>query len=251
MKRRQFLAGAVAAGPVIGLAAAGRAVAAETPPARAAVPAKPQTAGDTKPPAEVQRLTTGGKVGSDFMVDCLKALNIEYVTSCPGSTFRGMQESLINYGMNSKPEFITCIHEEASVAMAHGYAKIAGKPLASLVHGVVGLQHSSMAIYNAFCDQVPAVVLAGNVGQGTQRRPGDRVPDRSAEVRPRRVRPVGEEAEREEDGDGSRRDRLRFPDEVCPAEGRLTARRHHAASQRSASANPAGRGNASRSASVE
>jgi thiamine pyrophosphate-dependent acetolactate synthase large subunit-like protein len=83
-----------------------------------------------------------------------------------------LQESIINYGKNSKPEFITCIHEEASVAMAHGYVKIAGKPLASMVHGVVGLQHSSMAIYNAFCDQVPAIVLAGNVGQGTQRRPG-------------------------------------------------------------------------------
>ena len=172
MKRRQFLAGAVAAGPVMGLAAASRAVATETPPARAAVPAKPQTAGDTKTPAEAQKLVTSNKVGSDFMVDCLQALNIDYVASCPGSTFRGMQESIINYGMNSKPEFITCMHEEASVAMAHGYAKIAGKPLAAMVHGVVGLQHSAMAIYNAFCDQVPAIVLAGNVGQGTQRRPG-------------------------------------------------------------------------------
>jgi acetolactate synthase I/II/III large subunit len=173
MKRRQFLAGAVAAGPVIGLAAAtSRAVAADTAPARAAVPAKPQTAGDTKPPAEPQKLVTSNKVGSDFMVDCLKTLSIDYVASCPGSTFRGLQESIINYGMNSKPEFITCMHEEASVAMAHGYAKIAGKPLAAMVHGVVGLQHSAMAIYNAFCDQVPAIVLAGNVGQGTQRRPG-------------------------------------------------------------------------------
>ncbi|HEX3485516.1 MAG TPA: thiamine pyrophosphate-dependent enzyme [Micropepsaceae bacterium] len=172
MKRRQFLAGAVAAGPVIGLASATRAVGAETAPAKSAVPAKPQTAGDTQPPKEVQKLVTGGKVGGDFMVDCMRALNIDYVTSCPGSTFRGLQESIVNYGMNSKPEFITCIHEEASVAMAHGYAKIAGKPLASMVHGVVGLQHSSMAIYNAFCDQVPAIVLAGNVGQGTARRPG-------------------------------------------------------------------------------
>jgi thiamine pyrophosphate-dependent acetolactate synthase large subunit-like protein len=157
---------------LIGLAAATRAVAAETAPAKAAVPAKPQTAGDTKAPAEAQKLVTSGRVGSDFMVDCLKALNIDYVASCPGSTFRGLQESIINYGMNSKPEFITCVHEEASVAMSHGYAKIAGKPMAAMVHGVVGLQHSSMAIYNAFCDQVPSIVMAGNVGNGTQRRPG-------------------------------------------------------------------------------
>ena len=171
IKRRQFLVGAAAAGPVMGLAATGKVVAAETAPARA-VPAKPQTAGDVNPPGEARRLVTTGRVGADFMVDCLKSLNIDYVASCPGSTFRGLQESIINYGMNSKPEFITCIHEEASVAMCHGYAKIAGKPMASMVHGVVGLQHSSMAIYNCFSDQVPALVMAGNVGNGTQRRPG-------------------------------------------------------------------------------
>ncbi len=171
IKRRQFLAGAVAAGPVIGLATASKALAAETP-AKAAVPAKPQTAGDTKPPQEVQKIVTSNKVGGDFMVDCLRSLNVDYVASTPGSTFRGLQESIINYGMNSKPEFITTIHEEASVAMAHGYSKIAGKPMATMVHGVVGLQHSSMAIYNCFCDQAPALVMAGNVGQGTQRRPG-------------------------------------------------------------------------------
>jgi acetolactate synthase-1/2/3 large subunit len=171
MKRRQFLAGAVAAGPIIGLGGAGKAVA-QTAPAKAAVPARPQTAGDTQAPSALPKITTNGKVGGDFMVDCLKALNIDYVASCPGSTFRGLQESIINYGMNSKPEFITCLHEEASVAMAHGYAKIAGKPLATMVHGVVGTQHASMAIYNCFADQAPCLVLAGNVGQGTQRRPG-------------------------------------------------------------------------------
>jgi acetolactate synthase I/II/III large subunit len=171
LKRRQFLAGAVAAGPVLGLSATGKALAQEQA-ALPSVPAKPQTAGDTQVPSELPKLTTSGKVGGDFMVDCLKALDIDYVASCPGSTFRGLQESIINYGMNSKPEFITCLHEEASVAMGHGYAKIAGKPLATMVHGVVGTQHASMAIYNCFSDQAPCLIMAGNVGQGTQRRPG-------------------------------------------------------------------------------
>jgi acetolactate synthase I/II/III large subunit len=170
IKRRHFLAGAVAAAPIAGLAGVGRAAAQES--GRSSVPAKPQTAGDTQPPREMPPLVTGGKVGGDYMVDVLKALDIDYVASTPGSTFRGLQESIINYGMNKKPEFITTIHEEASVALAHGYAKISGKPMASMVHGVVGLQHSSMAIYNAFCDQVPIVVMAGNVGAGTKRRPG-------------------------------------------------------------------------------
>ena len=77
-----------------------------------------------------------------------------------GSSFRGLHESLINYGGNKKPEFITCIHEEASVAMAHGYFKIEGKPLLVLAHGTVGMQHASMAIYNAWCDRVPVICSA-------------------------------------------------------------------------------------------
>ncbi|HMF27941.1 MAG TPA: thiamine pyrophosphate-binding protein, partial [Candidatus Cybelea sp.] len=171
IKRRQFLAGAVAAAPAMGLAAAVKPAAAQET-ARASVPARPQTAGDTQTPSGLPKITTSGKVGGDFMVDVLKTLDIDFVASCPGSTFRGLQESIINYAMNKKPEFITCMHEEASVAMAHGYAKIAGKPMASMVHGVVGTQHAAMAIYNCFSDQAPAVILAGNVGAGTARRPG-------------------------------------------------------------------------------
>ena len=69
---------------------------------------------------------------------------------------------VINYGGNKNPEFITCCHEESSVAMAHGYAKIEGKPHAVFAHGTVGLQHASMAIYNACCDRVPVYMIVGN-----------------------------------------------------------------------------------------
>ena len=170
IKRRQFLAAAVAA-PAATIAASATRAVAQPAAARPAVPAKPQTVGDTQAPSE-QKLVTSGKVGGDFMVDCLRALNIDYVASCPGSTFRGLQESIINYGMNTKPEFITCLHEEVSAAMCHGYAKIAGKPMSCLVHGVVGTQHAAMPIYNAYCDQAAMLVIAGNVGEGTSRRPG-------------------------------------------------------------------------------
>jgi len=170
MKRRQFLAAAVAA-PAATLAASATKAVAQPAAPRPAVPAKPQTVGDTQAPHE-QKIVTSGKVGGDFMVDCLRALNIDYVASCPGSTFRGLQESIINYGMNTKPEFITCLHEEVSAAMCHGYGKIAGKPMSCLVHGVVGTQHAAMPIYNAYCDQAAMVVIAGNVGEGTSRRPG-------------------------------------------------------------------------------
>jgi acetolactate synthase-1/2/3 large subunit len=101
--------------------------------------------------------------GSDYMVDCLKHVGYDYLTCMPGSTFRGIHESIINYGGNSKPEMLSAVHEEISSAMAHGYAKMAGKPMAILVHNTVGLQHASMAIYNAYAARVPMLILVGNI----------------------------------------------------------------------------------------
>ena len=77
-----------------------------------------------------------------------------------------------DYGANAMPEFLTCMHEESAVAMAHGYFKVAGKPLMTLCHGTVGLQHASMAVYNAWCDRVPVIVVGGNDLDAAQRPPG-------------------------------------------------------------------------------
>jgi acetolactate synthase-1/2/3 large subunit len=165
IKRRQFLAG-MAAAPAIGLAGAGK-VSAQTAPAPvSSVPPVPMTdrSLNDMPPQTI------GKTGSDFMVDVLKALDIDYIASCPGSTFRGIHESIINYGDNKKPEFITTLHEDTAAAMCHGYYKVAKKPMACMVHGTVGLQHASMAIYNAFADRVPMLVLSGNIGNPLTRQ---------------------------------------------------------------------------------
>jgi hypothetical protein len=131
-------------------------------------------AAETAAPAAVAHAEAlhSGRSGSDHMVDTIKALGIEYVASMPGSSFRGLHESLINYGGNRKPEFLTCLHEESSIGMAHGYAKATGKPMLVLVHGTVGLQHASMAIYNAWCDRVPIMVIGGNTLDAAMRRPG-------------------------------------------------------------------------------
>src|SRR5260370_10148559 len=110
--------------------------------------------------------------GSDFMVDVLKSLNLEYLGSNPGSTFESLHESLINYGNNTMPEFLTCCHEESAVAMAHGYAKMEGRPMMALLHGTGGLQHASMAIYNAYADRVPIYMVVGNHVDAAVRRPG-------------------------------------------------------------------------------
>jgi thiamine pyrophosphate-dependent acetolactate synthase large subunit-like protein len=101
--------------------------------------------------------------GSDLMVQALKDLGIEYVAANPGSSFEGLQESLINYGTppNVKPEFITALHEESAVTMAHGYGKATGKPMCALLHGTIGVQHAAMSIYQAYYDRTPALLLAG------------------------------------------------------------------------------------------
>ena len=100
--------------------------------------------------------------GSDFMVDVLKKLDLEYVAVNPGSAFEGLHESIINYGQNQMPELLTCLHEEAAAAMAHGYAKAAGKPMMVMVHGTVGLLHSSMAVFQAWADRVPLFLVAAH-----------------------------------------------------------------------------------------
>lgn len=163
--RRNFLksvaAGAAGAGV---LAASSGAIGA---PASAA-------AGEAKPKggAKAKSETVIPRPGSDFMVDVIKSLGIDYIAANPGSSFRSLHESLVNYGGNQKPELITCLHEETSVAIAHGYAKAAGKPMAVMMHGTVGLQHGSMAIYNAWCDRVPILMFAGNGLDAAKRRPG-------------------------------------------------------------------------------
>src|SRR5213076_300972 len=126
-------------------------------------------AAETSTPPEVEILTTD-RTGSDFMVDVLKSIGLDYICANPGSSFRGIHESVINYGKNERPELLTCCHEESSVAMGHGYAKIEGKPMMAMVHGTIGTQHAAMAIYNAYCDRVPAIVILGNEMDAVARR---------------------------------------------------------------------------------
>jgi thiamine pyrophosphate-dependent acetolactate synthase large subunit-like protein len=111
------------------------------------------------------------RYGSDLVVDLLRSLGIEHVALNPGATFRGLHDSLVNYG-DRRPEHILTTHEEIAVAMAHGYAKAKGRPMAAIVHDIVGLQHASMAIFNAFCDRAPILVLGGGGPMdATRRRP--------------------------------------------------------------------------------
>jgi thiamine pyrophosphate-dependent acetolactate synthase large subunit-like protein len=178
--RRSFLAGIATVGAAAVAAKPEAASAAANVPTKVMPPSVAVAAADTGSPLATtptidfpatDRLHVSHP-GSDYMVDVVRNLPIDYIIATPGSTFRGIQESFINYGQNVHPEWITVHHEEISAAMAHGYAKVAGKPAAIIVHDDVGLQHASMAMYNAWCDRVGMLVLVGNILDASSRRPG-------------------------------------------------------------------------------
>src|SRR6204780_2987808 len=110
--------------------------------------------------------------GSDVIADALRSLDIPYIALTPGASYRGLHDSIVNYLGNSSPQMLLCLHEEAAVAIAHGYAKVTGKAMAAAVHSNVGLLHASMAMFNAWCDRMPMLVL-GATGpvDAAKRRP--------------------------------------------------------------------------------
>src|SRR5665811_232307 len=110
--------------------------------------------------------------GSDVVADALRALDIPYIALNPGASYRGLHDSLVNYLGNERPQMLLCLHEESAVAIAHGYAKVTGKAMAAAVHSNVGLMHATMAIFNAWCDRMPMVIL-GATGpvDAAKRRP--------------------------------------------------------------------------------
>jgi acetolactate synthase I/II/III large subunit len=172
--RRNFLKGA-------GLVGAAAATAVTPPVAANAFPAAPQErlkatvpgprqiAAETMAPDNdpVNQTSSGG----DYMVDVLNSLGIEYLAINCASSYRGLHEAVINHGGN-KPEIITCVHEDIAAHIGQGYAKMEGKPIAMACHGVVGLQHATMGIYNTWCDRVPLLVMGGNIMEADKRAPG-------------------------------------------------------------------------------
>lgn len=103
----------------------------------------------------------GGRWGSDHMADLLRSFGIPYICLNPGSSFRGLHDSIVNGLGNCDPQMLVCLHEEHAVAIAHGYARVTGTPLAVALHANVGLMHATMAIFNAWCDRVPMLILGG------------------------------------------------------------------------------------------
>jgi thiamine pyrophosphate-dependent acetolactate synthase large subunit-like protein len=110
--------------------------------------------------------------GSDVIAQTLRELNLPYIALNPGASFRGLHDSLVNYLGNRDPQMLLCLHEEHAVAIAHGYAKVTGRPMAVAVHSNVGLFHATMAIFNAWCDRMPVLIL-GATGpvDAAKRRP--------------------------------------------------------------------------------
>ena len=128
------------------------------------------------PRASIERPVPSGAnaaaFGSDVVAEALRALDIPYIALNPGASYRGLHDSLVNYLGNERPQMLLCLHEESAVAIAHGYAKVTGRAMAAAVHSNVGLMHATMAIFNAWCDRMPVLVL-GATGpvDAAKRRP--------------------------------------------------------------------------------
>ncbi|MFM2443919.1 MAG: hypothetical protein RJB09_1105 [Pseudomonadota bacterium] len=107
---------------------------------------------------------------SDIIVDLIKRYEFEYIAMNPGASFRGLHDSIVNYGMEDPP-MLLCQHEEIAVQIAHGYAKASGKPMAVILHNLVGLLHATMAIYYAYIDRVPIFIMGatGPMDEGKRR----------------------------------------------------------------------------------
>jgi thiamine pyrophosphate-dependent acetolactate synthase large subunit-like protein len=116
--------------------------------------------------------TNAAGFGSDVVAEVLRDLDIPYIALNPGASYRGLHDSLVNHIGNATPQMLLCLHEEIAVAIAHGYAKVTGKAMAAAVHSNVGLFHATMAIFNAWCDRLPILVL-GATGpvDAAKRRP--------------------------------------------------------------------------------
>ena len=112
--------------------------------------------------------------GSDVVVDLLHAWDVPYLPMNPGSSFRGLHDSVVNHGGNVAPQLLLCLHEEIAVALAHGWSKATGRLGVAAVHDLVGLMHASMAVYDAWCDRTPLLLLGGSgPADPARRRPVD------------------------------------------------------------------------------
>src|SRR5438309_3860165 len=110
--------------------------------------------------------------GSDGIAALLRALDIPYLALNPGASYRGLHDSIVNYLGNERPQMLLCLHEEAAVAIAHGYARTSGRMMGAVLHSNVGLMHGTMAIFNAWCDRVPMLILgATGPWDAARRRP--------------------------------------------------------------------------------
>jgi acetolactate synthase I/II/III large subunit len=117
---------------------------------------------------------SNAQYGSDLMVEMLRELGIKYIALNPGASYRGLHDSIVNFESGKGPEILMCTHEEIAVALANGYARATGDIMATGLHNVVGLQHASMAIFNAWCDRTPILNLGGGGPQdATHRRSTD------------------------------------------------------------------------------
>jgi thiamine pyrophosphate-dependent acetolactate synthase large subunit-like protein len=120
-----------------------------------------------KPQGETDRAIA---FGSDIAAQLLRRFGIRYVSLNPGASYRGLHDSIVNHLGNENPGILLCLHEDHSVALAHGYARVTGKPMACVLHANVGLFHGMMGLFNAWCDRAPMLVIGATGPLASEKR---------------------------------------------------------------------------------
>jgi thiamine pyrophosphate-dependent acetolactate synthase large subunit-like protein len=133
-------------------------------------PARPVAAAGNEIDRPVPSPPSARVWGSDAIAAVLREIDIPYVALNPGASYRGLHDSLVNYLGNTRPRMLLCLHEESAVALAHGWAKVTGRPMGAIVHSNVGLMHATMAIFNAWCDRVPVLIFGATGAVDAMRR---------------------------------------------------------------------------------
>ncbi|HVY15271.1 MAG TPA: thiamine pyrophosphate-requiring protein [Rhodopila sp.] len=103
------------------------------------------------------------RIAAEYYLEALAEHGIEYLFANPGTDFAPIVEAYarINRTNTRLPRPLVVPHENAAVAMAHGYTVSTGRPQAVMLHTNVGTANAINMLINASRDRVPMLLTSG------------------------------------------------------------------------------------------
>jgi acetolactate synthase I/II/III large subunit len=98
--------------------------------------------------------------GSEILVRCLQAENVEFMWGYPGGSVLYIYDALYK---QETIQHVLVRHEQAAIHAADGYARATGKVGVALVTSGPGVTNAVTGIATAYMDSIPMVVITGQV----------------------------------------------------------------------------------------